>query len=398
MRIVNGLIFLSFLLSSPFYAAESQSEKIGKVYQEQWFSLSVKHCQIENLWKQLSPSSFKDELKQALTASEKFINLYRSTTYDKPFDRKIWGKYINLFQNYYENLERDIKRISFPNLTERLLAIKAYQSVSDFLVLLVISSSLNLHKQFGMLITKRTSDQRSQKLYQFIENICKANNMPIPLFFIGYNIDGKSSFAKNFLGKNILFLDKNMLDDKHPEDIIKSVIAHELGHLYYQDTKKHELASKYSSSLSSPDFFRMKYSHFKERRADLFAAQYGYGPPLASYFASDLNEFNDTNESEFIKAAREYFKNLPGSTHPSISERVNYLNTLPIIPNMNTIYQPIFRSHGLSLIATPKINQSGKIVASSAQPIRPQIQPATAATLNAQRALRALGALKKLPK
>ena len=113
MRIVNGLIFLSFLLSTLCYAAESQPAKIAKVYEEQWFSLAAHEQRIKHSMKQLPESNLTTELSAALKITEEVIFLHRSTTYDKRPQNGAILKYMNSLINFPEILSQEIKKTKF---------------------------------------------------------------------------------------------------------------------------------------------------------------------------------------------------------------------------------------------------------------------------------------------
>ncbi len=308
----------------------------------------------------------------------KFLFSARGILSNYPFtnntDRE---KVINIFSNQ--------RRLFLKVTTER----KLLKSCSDF--------CLQIGKNY-------------KNLNNFIEKISKANNLTTPKIYITQ--DDEASFfnlkLKSLSLEQPVIILSTSLFKNYDEDSIKGVILHELGHHYYNDQER---CAMFAPKLTPEK--NLNYNYFKEYRADLFAATYGFGPGISNYFGKYLRGTeglaNITNPFE------------PHNfTHPSSLYRINYLKNLPTNQSFkqfgNTlyplIYEPYFKKYGtlnptekhpvmrniLGLEIKPRLNQMtninlpGKIVNTSAQPIRPTAAQAT------QAAVKALQVVKRAPK
>lgn len=73
-----------------------------------------------------------------------------------------------------------------------------------------------------------------KEVYDLVQDICNANNMPIPKLYYG---ESKSSFMilpSTTYSSPIIFIPKQYTQSSHIEKL-KGAVVHELGHLYYGD-------------------------------------------------------------------------------------------------------------------------------------------------------------------
>ncbi len=152
----------------------------------------------------------------------------------------------------------------------------------------------------------------------WMQAVCAANNIPTPTLYYGKSLDDIGAIITNVAPEKlsgsgtiehalspIIFIDELYIRDCQCKSatveewvaVIKGTIAHELGHLYYGDVPSSQTFREYLVADPRFEKFRGKYFHYKEYRADLFAARYGLGNALADYFKKCGDRANKTHPS-----------------------------------------------------------------------------------------------------
>ncbi|MBY0109551.1 MAG: hypothetical protein K2X90_00345 [Candidatus Babeliaceae bacterium] len=299
-----------------------------------------------------------------------------------------------------KRLEEYIAKISNGTPAERALVVKMVNKIKRYYK---SSQNLKIHSHLMHLPKKDFP-----LVYSFVSAICRANNLEVPQMYVESLDDPTATLSPYAIPSYAAFLlstsyGSSKFKETHSiiisssifkifgEEGIKAIIAHELGHMYYNDAER---CSKFSN-----DEIMKKMNHMREYRADLFAAQYGLGSALArSLYLLSWNPFMD-------------YSKLESASHPAPINRMNVLKTLPVAPALyekpkntfwdylpfwrksdilRTEYRPSFSEGKLRLepITKPAYPVAPKIVSSSAQPLRPNLRAVQVA----------LQAAKRLPK
>ncbi len=199
------------------------------------------------------------------------------------------------------------------------------------------------------------------RLYNFLGEICAAHKINTPTIYIG-----KSGLLQIFgIPENI---NKKGIKDTVPtiylddeffkiltEGELQAVLAHEVAHFVYNDTNRFRRLDNNGKVLMN---------HWREYRADLFAAQCGFGPSFAE---GEKKIINEVIKRKIYSA--EQFNNNP--SHPSPEKRIAALRELPSSPG-EILFDPQFHNKQLTFLQRkqPDALVNRKIISSSAQPLK----------------------------
>jgi predicted SprT family Zn-dependent metalloprotease len=252
-------------------------------------------------------------------------------------------------------IEAFVRTYTFQNVSDRTKTLAILSDMKRLLLKIVIEEKLPGYIPLN---------KKYKKIYSFVEEICKANNLATPKIYIGRERSDSDAFFSKIDGQPIIAL-RSSFFRCHNENAIKAVIAHELGHYYYGDTSR-------------------KANFFIEYRADLFSANYGFGPSGASAVLGKSHEL-DSNQILNLKNSNpeplcQYY-----DCHPSPVYRAKYLAGLPTEQLLQTVGNQTYRvthepyylkevDNILGLKLEPKLTRvtnpilPGKIVNTTAQP------------------------------
>ncbi len=256
-----------------------------------------------------------------------------------------------------------------------------------------------LIKDFDIAAIPVPDQGQWHELFLLIDDICKANNMLRPRLYYG---DSHGQHVARMeipeLSRTaVIFIDRELFEDstktvEQKLDLLKTIITHELGHLYYQDEdleKKKFMASMHTKL--SKNFWR-KYLHNQEYKADTFANFYGFGKAGVEEFQKMHDIFGTSQDPDsYYPTAMNRAKNLlAGMRSPD-----NAIN-VPLFwhknPSSRAFYS-LFKHDIPEPVWSQRLYRGPKSIDISAQPI--VFRPAARSPIQAAQVAGELDAMNK---